>query len=420
MQVWSRTSAAHSNYTWDLHDEFDIKSQQIKNKNQIPDSLLLVQRPASHLELLLHVHTQFFPSRETHLLSDTDPLYVAIETEDVEDTVCVHLDGVQSVHHDNRRLSMAAVLARGRRRGSVAWPVVSSSTASHWVTHAATLIGRRSKALIISVVTTSCRTRQRAASQSTETKWPIKKDRWTPGRRTLLENFITAQTSDDNSLCVENLLINSDLTKIQEEETPASKQNIIQVVNRGALSVWESYRTLEDGHPAEPAVSGVCLGWRWHHLWEQKTKEEEKGRKKWQMNMTRYWEQSRLQYEHDNEIPEHLRCGITVNWHLMPEICLWVHRVRWISNLSGWLSKTQRLRLMHASEDWIISIWEPQPTHTFYTPGSKPVIDLSVLNLVQWNGKGSMGMSKMATLIIWFCVNSCQTQAFLIRARPRW
>lgn len=91
----------------------------------------------------------------THLLSDTDPLHIAIETEDVEDPVCVHLQRVQSIQHDNGRLSVAAILARRRGRGSVAWPVASPTTPSHWWTHATTFIGRRSIALIIAMVTTT-------------------------------------------------------------------------------------------------------------------------------------------------------------------------------------------------------------------------------------------------------------------------
>ena len=88
--------------------------------------------------------------------TDTDPLYVAIETEDVEDPVGVHLDGLQSVQHYDRGLSVAPVLPRRRGRGSVVWPVVGPpSTPSHWWTHAATLIGRGSVALVVAMVTTS-------------------------------------------------------------------------------------------------------------------------------------------------------------------------------------------------------------------------------------------------------------------------
>ncbi len=93
--------------------------------------------------------------KQTRLLSDTDPLHVAIETEDIEDTVCVHLVRVQSVQHDNWRLRMATILARRRGRRSIAWPIASSSTPSHWWTHAATLIGWGSVALVVAMVTTS-------------------------------------------------------------------------------------------------------------------------------------------------------------------------------------------------------------------------------------------------------------------------
>lgn len=85
----------------------------------------------------------------------TDPLYVPIETEDVEDAVGIHLDRVQPVHHDNRRISMCAVLARRRGRRSVAWTVASPSTPSHWWTHTTTFVGRGSVAFIVTMVTAS-------------------------------------------------------------------------------------------------------------------------------------------------------------------------------------------------------------------------------------------------------------------------
>lgn len=83
---------------------------------------------------------------------NTHPLHIAIETEDIEDAVCVHLLGVQAVQHDNRRLSMATILSRRRGRGPITRSIASSPTSSHWWTHAATFI---SIALIITMVTTS-------------------------------------------------------------------------------------------------------------------------------------------------------------------------------------------------------------------------------------------------------------------------
>lgn len=85
---------------------------------------------------------------------NTHPLHVAIETKDIEDAVCVHLLGVQAVQHDDRRLSVATILSRRRGRGPITRSIASSTTSSHWWTHAATFI---SIALIISMVTTSLR-----------------------------------------------------------------------------------------------------------------------------------------------------------------------------------------------------------------------------------------------------------------------
>lgn len=86
---------------------------------------------------------------------DTDPLYVAVQTEDVEDAVCVHLQRFQPVNHDDRRISVSAVLARRRWRRSVARAVAPPPAPSHRRTHAATLIGRRAIALVVAVVTAS-------------------------------------------------------------------------------------------------------------------------------------------------------------------------------------------------------------------------------------------------------------------------
>lgn len=104
------------------------------------------------------------PLRDQHRrrLPDADPLHVAIETEDVEDAVCVHLLGVQAVQHDHRRLCVAAVLPRRRGRGPVAGPVAPSTAASHRRTHAATFIP---VALVITMVTTSLRHKRWATSR---------------------------------------------------------------------------------------------------------------------------------------------------------------------------------------------------------------------------------------------------------------
>lgn len=107
--------------------------------------------------LFFHLHRK---NKQTHFLSNTDPLNIAIETKDIEDTVSVHLDRVQSINHDHRRICVGTIFTRRRGRWSIAWPIASSSTPSHWWTHAATLIWWRSVALIIAMVTASCRTRK--------------------------------------------------------------------------------------------------------------------------------------------------------------------------------------------------------------------------------------------------------------------
>lgn len=88
------------------------------------------------------------------VLSDTNPLYVAIEAKDIKDAICVHLLGVQAVQHDDGRLGVATILSRRRGRGPITRPVASSTTSSHRRTHATTFI---SIALIVSMVTTSLR-----------------------------------------------------------------------------------------------------------------------------------------------------------------------------------------------------------------------------------------------------------------------
>lgn len=88
------------------------------------------------------------------------PLHIAVQTEDVEDPVSVHLHGVQAIHHDNGRLGVGAVLPGRRRRGSVTRPVTPRTTSSHWWAHSAAFVGWRTITLIIAMVTTSYRNEQ--------------------------------------------------------------------------------------------------------------------------------------------------------------------------------------------------------------------------------------------------------------------
>ena len=83
----------------------------------------------------------------------THPLDIAIETEDIEDSVCIHLESLQAVHHDNGGVCVSTVLARGRGRGSIAWGTVAAAptTPSHWWAHTASLVGRWAIALVVSV-----------------------------------------------------------------------------------------------------------------------------------------------------------------------------------------------------------------------------------------------------------------------------
>lgn len=85
---------------------------------------------------------------------NTHPLHIAIEAEDIEDAVCVHLLGVQAVQHDHRRLGMASILSGRRGRGPITRSIASATTSSHWWTHAATFV---SIALIVSMVTAALR-----------------------------------------------------------------------------------------------------------------------------------------------------------------------------------------------------------------------------------------------------------------------
>lgn len=102
--------------------------------------------------------TCFLPAKQRD--TDTNPLYIAIETEDIEDTVGIHLEGIQSIHHDHWRVSVGTILARWRGRWPIAWPVASSPSPSHWWPHTPTFIGWGSVALIVAVVTTSWRMRR--------------------------------------------------------------------------------------------------------------------------------------------------------------------------------------------------------------------------------------------------------------------
>lgn len=92
-------------------------------------------------------------------LTGTDPLHVSIETEDVEDPVCVHLSRVEPVGHDHRRVCVGAVLPGRRRRGPVARPVAPPPAAPQGGAHAAALVRRGPVALLVAMVTASCRKR---------------------------------------------------------------------------------------------------------------------------------------------------------------------------------------------------------------------------------------------------------------------
>lgn len=104
-----------------------------------------------------HSYQISFPAKKS-LQFITHPLHVAIETEDIEDAVCVHLLRVQAIQHDNGRLGVAAILSGRRGRGPITRSIASSTTSSHWWTHAATFI---SIALIVSMVTASLMTQGR-------------------------------------------------------------------------------------------------------------------------------------------------------------------------------------------------------------------------------------------------------------------
>jgi len=90
-------------------------------------------------------------------LHELHPLHVAIETEDVEDPVGVHLRRLQAVHHDNGGVGVGAVLAGRGRRGAIAGPVASPAAAPHGRSHAAALVGRGAVALVVAMVRTRWR-----------------------------------------------------------------------------------------------------------------------------------------------------------------------------------------------------------------------------------------------------------------------
>lgn len=75
----------------------------------------------------------------------TDPFNIAIETEEIEDPICIHLHWVQSMQHDYWGFS--------RRRGKtfVTRPVSPPTTSSYWRTDTATFIGYRR--VLIAMVT---------------------------------------------------------------------------------------------------------------------------------------------------------------------------------------------------------------------------------------------------------------------------
>ena len=88
----------------------------------------------------------------------TYSLHIAIETEDVEDFVCVHLDRLQAVHHDDRRVGVGAILSGRGWRGTVAGGKVPPTTAPHRGTHATALVGWGAVAVVVaSVISTSWR-----------------------------------------------------------------------------------------------------------------------------------------------------------------------------------------------------------------------------------------------------------------------
>ena len=102
------------------------------------------------------VHLRVVSCKE--LLQATHSLHVAIETEDVEDFVCVHLDGLQAVDHDDRRVGVGTILPGRGWRGAVAGGEAPPTTAPHRGTHASALIGRGAVAVVVAaVVTTSWR-----------------------------------------------------------------------------------------------------------------------------------------------------------------------------------------------------------------------------------------------------------------------
>lgn len=86
-------------------------------------------------------------SRLTDILDQnlkTYPLHIAVQTEDVEHPVCIHLCWVQTIHHDHGRLGMGAVLPRWWRGRAIlpsiplVWP--TSPRSPHGRAWATTLV----------------------------------------------------------------------------------------------------------------------------------------------------------------------------------------------------------------------------------------------------------------------------------------
>lgn len=89
-------------------------------------------------------HPTCLPSEHMqYLRTSTYPLHVAVQTENVEDAVSIHLGWIKTIHHDDWRLCMRAVLPRGRRGRAIlssiplVWP---TSTWTHWRPNTAPLI----------------------------------------------------------------------------------------------------------------------------------------------------------------------------------------------------------------------------------------------------------------------------------------
>lgn len=80
-------------------------------------------------------------------LHSTHPLYVSVETEDVEDLVSIDLGGLKAIYHKNWGVSMRTVL-RGRRSISGAVALATTTTSTHTWPHA---MGRRGPVAVVIV-----------------------------------------------------------------------------------------------------------------------------------------------------------------------------------------------------------------------------------------------------------------------------